>query len=127
MHKHKTSKFQKISPFNIATVEEVHKARTRWFDRPFHLIIYQYQIKILCITANTSADQKTNKHTNKKQQLHRHATFSRCQTSLQSLERNDSVTQPKHSVLCCLALTTASLVPHRKRGGILILRGRLTE
>ena len=35
--------------------------------------------------------------------------------------------QPEHYVLCCLALAAVPQVPHRKRGGILILQGRLAE
>ena len=31
IHKHRTQKFRRISPFGIIPVEKAHKARTRWY------------------------------------------------------------------------------------------------
>ena len=60
------------------------------------------KIKMLYLTANNQCRQK-NKNKNKKK-LHRHVTFSRCQTPLQLLECNDSVSSnDNQNVLCSAA------------------------
>ena len=38
-HKHQTQIFRRISPFGITPVEKAHKARTRWYRRPFRRFI----------------------------------------------------------------------------------------
>ena len=43
IHKHRTQHFRRISPFGLTPVEKAHKARTRWYRRPFRLI-NQYQV-----------------------------------------------------------------------------------
>ena len=39
IHKHRTQKFRRISPFGITPVEKAHKARTRWYHGPFRRFI----------------------------------------------------------------------------------------
>ena len=39
IHKHRTQKFRRISPFGIIPVEKAHKARTRWYRGPFRRFI----------------------------------------------------------------------------------------
>ena len=39
IHKHRTQKFRRISPFGITPVEKALKARTRWFQGPFRRFI----------------------------------------------------------------------------------------
>ena len=39
IHKHRTQKFLRISPFGIIPVEKAHKARTRWYRGPFRRFI----------------------------------------------------------------------------------------
>ena len=40
IHKHRTQKLRRISPFGITPVEKAHKARTRWCHGSFHQFIY---------------------------------------------------------------------------------------
>ena len=39
IHKHRTQKFRRISPFGITPVEKARKARTRWYRGPFRRFI----------------------------------------------------------------------------------------
>ena len=39
IHKHRTQKFRRISPFGITPVEKAHKARIRWYCGPFRRYI----------------------------------------------------------------------------------------
>ena len=77
IHKHQTQNFRRVSPFGITPVEKAHKARTRWYRRPFRRFINtrlkkKYEkgmdrsnIKKLskCITANTGAIWQQAAHT----------------------------------------------------------------
>ena len=79
IHKHRTQKFPRISPFGITPVEKAHKARTRWYHGPFRRFIntrFKKSIKkewteaiknskILykCTTANTSVIWQHPAHT----------------------------------------------------------------